>query len=228
MSPQSISGNSIFFCFASWCLLADLYITSIRKLFNRSSLEEACWSTRTVKWLVETLMANVLSEFSVMIFHRLCETTSCILNIPVCPLHLESLQFLFLVLHLIFVSSAVLLEKSSNSFITEWVKEITMHFYPSGGRYRTLLNVLSIWYLFTVSFCEEIDAFVRNSILPSDPFSNLNNQSFKSSGLFSSFCPMSVTVTAWRVLWIFGTDLLLLSARSLCNFFGTPGLCFLL
>jgi hypothetical protein len=123
---------------------------------------------------------------SVMIFHRLCETTSCILNIPVCPLHLESLQFLFLVLHLIFVSSAVLLEKSSNSFITEWVKEITMHFYPSGGRYRTLLNVLSIWYLFTVSFCEEIDAFVRNSTLPSDPLSNLNNQSFKSSGLFSS------------------------------------------
>jgi len=42
----------------------DLYITSIRKLFNRSSLEEACWSTRTVKWLVETLMANILSEFS--------------------------------------------------------------------------------------------------------------------------------------------------------------------
>lgn len=207
MSPQSISGNSIFFCFASWCLLADLYITSIRKLFNRSSLEEACWSTRTVKWLVETLMANVLSEFSVMIFHRLCETTSCILNIPVCPLHLESLQFLFLVLHLIFVSSAVLLEKSSNSFITEWVKEITMHFYPSGGRYRTLLNVLSIWYLFTVSFCEEIDAFVRNSTLP--------NQSFNSCGLFHPF-------------WIFGTDLLLLSARSLCNFFGTPGLCFLL
>jgi len=59
-----------------------------------------------------------------------------------------------------------------------------MHFYPSsGGRYRTLLNVLSIWYLFTVSFCEGIDAFVRNSTLPSDPLSNLNNQSFNSSVL---------------------------------------------
>jgi len=214
MSPQSISGNSIFFCFASWCLLADLYITSIRKLFNRSSLEEACWSTRTVKWLVETLMANVLSEFSVMIFHRLCETTSCILNIPVCPLHLESLQFLFLVLHLIFVSSAVLLEKSSNSFITEWVKEITMHFYPSGGRYRPLLfcpfGICSLW------------ASVRK-LMP-----------LFAIQLFQVIhCPIwtispSSHLACSHPFWIFGTDLLLLSARSLCNFFGTPGLCFLL
>lgn len=58
-----------------------------------------------------------------------------------------------------------------------------MHFYPSGGRYRTLLNVLSIWYLFTVSFCEGIDAFVRAIQLPSDPLSNWNNQSFNSSVL---------------------------------------------
>lgn len=174
MSPQSISGNSIFFCFASWCLLADLR----RGLLVHKNCKVTGWNSYG---------KCPFGVLSVMIFHRLCETTSCILNIPVCPLHLESLQFLFLVLHLIFVSSAVLLEKSSNSFITEWVKEITMHFYPSGGRYRTLLNVLSIWYLFTVSFCEEIDAFVRNSTLPSDPLSNLNNQFFKSSGLFSSF-----------------------------------------
>jgi hypothetical protein len=78
-----------------------------------------------------------------------------------------------------------------------------------------LLNILV--HLVSVH-CELLWGNCHNSTLPSDPFSKLNYQSFNSSGLFSSFCPMCWKQW-WHDLYFEFSELIFcfLSARSLCT-----------